>query len=94
MASQDVRLFAFLLRNNLFFAGWDRIAIETLDFVVDNGGVWHLWGHSWEINNHNDWGRLEGVLRRISMLPKEVRRMNNSQLMRIWDDKRRQDELK
>lgn len=94
MASQDVRLFVFLLRNNLFFEGWDRIAIETLDFVIDNGGVWHLWGHSWEINNHNDWGRLEGVLRRISMLPKEVIRMNNSQLMRVWDDKRRQDELK
>lgn len=87
--SLDVKLFMFLLRNNLFFESWDEIAIKTLDFVIDNGGVWHLCGHSWEIDNHNDWGRLEGVLRRISALPERVTRVNNSQLIRIWDDKRR-----
>jgi peptidoglycan/xylan/chitin deacetylase (PgdA/CDA1 family) len=89
MASLDVRLFGFLLRNNLFFESWDRIAIATLDFVVDNGGVWHLWGHSWEIDSHDDWGKLEELLRRISALPERVTRVNNSQLIRILDDKRR-----
>ncbi len=94
LESLDVRLFMFLLRNNLFFESWDVIAIKTLDFVVDNGGVWHLWGHSWEIDNHDDWGRLEGVLRRISALPERVTRVNNSQLIRMWDGGRRQAELK
>lgn len=88
LASQDLRLFFFMLKNNLFSKGWDRIAIETLDFIIENGGVWHLWGHSWEIDSNSDWGRLEEVLRRIGALSKEVRKVNNSQLLRICADKR------
>ena len=88
MTSRDLRLFGFMLRSNLFFKGWDRIALETLDFVVKNGGVWHLWGHSWEIDSNNDWGRLEEVLREIRALSKEARKMDNSQLIRICTGER------
>jgi len=88
LTSGDLRLFFFMLSNNLFFKGWDRIALETLDFVVKNGGVWHLWGHSWEIDSNNDWGRLEEVLREIRALSKEARKMDNSQLIRICTGER------
>ena len=88
IASRDLRLFGFMLRSNLFFKGWDCIAMGTLDFVIENGGVWHLWGHSWEIDSNNDWGRLEKVLRKISALSKEATRVNNSQLLRICTDER------
>jgi len=81
-ASLDPSLFYFMLKNKLFSAGWDRIATETLDFVIRNGGVWHLWGHSWEIDDNNDWRRLKKVLLKISMLPQEVERVSNSQLIR------------
>lgn len=87
LASQDLRLFFFMLKSNLFSKGWDRIAIETLDFIIENGGVWHLWGHSWEIDSNNDWGRLEEVLRRIGALSKEARKVNNSQLIKICAEK-------
>ncbi len=86
MASRDLRLFEFMLRSNLFFKRWDRIAIETLDFVIKNGGVWHLWGHSWEIDSNNDWGRLEEVLRRVGTLSKQAIKVNNSQLLRMYID--------
>lgn len=88
VASRDPVLFSFMVRNNLFFKGWHRLAIETLDFVMKNGGVWHLWGHSWEIDENSDWGRLEEVLRVISALPNDARRVNNSQLVRICVDSR------
>ena len=87
LASRDLRLFGFMLRSNLFFKGWDRIALETLDFVIKNGGIWHLWGHSWEIDSNNDWGRLEGVLRRVDALSKQVLKVDNSQLLRMYTEK-------
>ncbi len=57
MVSQDLKLFRFMLKHDFFLKDWDRIAIETLDFIIKNGGVWHFWGHSWEIDDNNDWGR-------------------------------------
>ena len=87
VASQDCGLFCFMLRNNLLLNFWDRVAIETLDFVVDNGGIWHLWGHSWEVDENNDWVRLERVFCRVGELSTEARKMNNSQLLRMNIDK-------
>ncbi|MEA3253703.1 MAG: hypothetical protein U9Q17_02000 [Chloroflexota bacterium] len=80
---QDLEFLHFIVRNSLLFKSWDIAAVESLDFIARNGGIWHLWGHSWEINEHNDWSRLEDVLGRISALPKGVRKMNNEQLMRM-----------
>lgn len=86
--SLDPGLFLFMLKNNLFTKSWDRIATETLNFVLNNGGVWHLWGHSWEIDDNNDWGKLEEVLHQIKALPKEALKVNNSQLIRMCANNR------
>ena len=88
IASRDLSLAYFMLRNNLFFKSWDQVAIKTLDFVVSNGGIWHLWGHSWEIVDNNDWARLEKVLQQICRLSKKTERTTNSQLIRICADKK------
>ena len=32
------------------FWNWDRIAITMFDQALVSGGVYHLWGHSWEID--------------------------------------------
>lgn len=83
VTSLDLSLFCFMLKNSLFFKGWDRIATETFDFVIKNGGIWHLWGHSWEIEDNNEWGRLEEVLHKISTLSQEALKVDNSQLIKI-----------
>jgi len=87
ITSFDSGLFSFLLRKNLFFESWDRIALETLDFVIQNGGVWHLWGHSWEIEDHEQWEKLTNVLRGINSLPDNILKVNNSRLIEIFRDK-------
>jgi peptidoglycan-N-acetylglucosamine deacetylase len=51
------------------FWNWDLLAMTVFDQVVATGGVFHLWGHSWEIDANNDWDRLEGVLSYISRRP-------------------------
>jgi peptidoglycan/xylan/chitin deacetylase (PgdA/CDA1 family) len=34
---------------------WGQCARLLFDFVKENGGVWHLWGHSWEIDRNSEW---------------------------------------
>ena len=47
------------------FMPWDYLAIQMFNKVHNEGGVFHLWGHSWEIDKHNDWQRLTRVLEHI-----------------------------
>jgi hypothetical protein len=49
---------------------WDALAKVMFDEVTEGGGIYHIWGHSWEIDQHDDWERLENVFRYISANPK------------------------
>jgi peptidoglycan/xylan/chitin deacetylase (PgdA/CDA1 family) len=46
--------------------GWKQRAMDMFDHVVRQGGIFHLWGHSWVIENEGKWQQLEEVLRYIS----------------------------
>jgi peptidoglycan-N-acetylglucosamine deacetylase len=48
------------------FWNWDVFAMTIFDRVMTTGGVFHLWGHSWEIEDNADWSRLERVFSYIS----------------------------
>jgi len=84
IASQDFGLFSFILRKNLLINSWDKVAIKTLDFVVDDGGIWHLWGHSWSIEDNNNWAKLERLLREVSVLSEKALKVSNSQLLKMY----------
>lgn len=45
---------------------WSNLAIELFDFCRQNMGIFHLWGHSWEIDQQNDWKKLERVFSYIA----------------------------
>ncbi len=47
------------------YLNWDKLAIALFDKVLVGGGIFHLWGHSWEIDKNKDWGRLEQVFKYI-----------------------------
>lgn len=49
---------------------WDTLAKAMFDQVVKEGGIYHIWGHSWEIDEHGGWERLENLFRYISGNPK------------------------
>jgi len=63
----------------LRYAEWDALACAMFDRVIREGGIYHLWGHSWEIDKHSDWERLERVLRYISAHP-QVKYVTNGEL--------------
>jgi len=48
---------------------WDALAISLFDRTLVTGGVFHLWGHSWEVDARDDWGRLESVLAHVGGRP-------------------------
>lgn len=45
---------------------WELLAISLFDRVCKTGGIFHLWGHSWEIEKYNGWQKLENVLSYIA----------------------------
>lgn len=48
------------------YFNWSRLAQATFDYALKNGGIWHLWGHSWELEQYGMWGELESILRYVS----------------------------
>jgi peptidoglycan/xylan/chitin deacetylase (PgdA/CDA1 family) len=49
-----------------YYHQWDALALAMFDRVLQSGGVFHLWGHSWEIEKFHHWHRLEKLLRYLS----------------------------
>jgi peptidoglycan/xylan/chitin deacetylase (PgdA/CDA1 family) len=54
------------LRNSM---GWVDLAMDLFDSVLEQGGVWHLYGHSWEIGDLKLWEGLRVVLEYVSKRP-------------------------
>lgn len=50
------RKFGIPLMNNL---SWSMLAKAAFDIFLKRGGIFHLWGHSWEIEKYNMWSDLE-----------------------------------
>lgn len=46
--------------------GWEAQAKRSFDQFLKKGGIWHLWGHSWEIEKFGMWDSLERVFEYIS----------------------------
>ena len=58
-----------------------RLSALMVDHVLRNGGVLHIWGHSWEIEQLNLWSALEDVLRMIAERRTGFTPLTNSQVV-------------
>ena len=43
-------------------ASWVELGKALFDLVLCEGGVWHLYGHSWEIEEKGLWDELKEML--------------------------------
>ena len=59
---------------------WSAAALLLADHCKQSGGVFHLWGHSWEIDRHEQWQRLESVFRYLKQLAAGMPSVTNGQL--------------
>lgn len=41
---------------------WVQLGRRLFDFALEHGGIWHLYGHSWEIEEFDLWNGLTNLL--------------------------------
>lgn len=59
---------------------WVKLSCDFFNRVLITGGVWHLWGHSWEIEEHHLWDDLRVVLDTVAHR-EEVSYLTNSEVI-------------
>ncbi len=73
LLSRDASYMLFFFRHQLWDRNWYDYSLANLDYAMSAGGIWHLWGHSFEIDEQNEWERLEKVFAKVQTLQSEGR---------------------
>ena len=61
---------------------WVELGKRLFDSVLQNGGIWHLYGHSWEIEERGLWEDLGKILDYVCKR-KDVIYVSNGELLRF-----------
>jgi hypothetical protein len=59
---------------------WPRLVRSLLPLALRRGGVFHLWGHSWELEKTGLWRELEEVLQFMSQFTSRAPALTNSEV--------------
>ncbi len=59
---------------------WTALSRAMLKRALSGGGVFHLWGHSWELESEGQWKRLEDVLRLLGEVNRQAVCLTNGQV--------------
>ena len=62
---------------------WSKLARSLLGLTLKRGGVFHLWGHSWELQEAGQWQRLEEVLKFASQFTSRAPALTNAQVCQV-----------
>lgn len=65
-------------------SGWVELGKMLFDDALKSGGMWHLYGHSWEIDQLNLWRPVQELLTYVSGRP-EVRYLTNGEVIAAWN---------
>jgi peptidoglycan/xylan/chitin deacetylase (PgdA/CDA1 family) len=65
---------------------WLELAKRLFDSVSEQGGIWHLYGHSWELDKLGLWEDLEEVLDYVSRR-RGVTYLTNGELLHVLSAK-------
>jgi hypothetical protein len=60
--------------------GWVPTTVSLLAHAAQTGGVFHLWGHSWEIEETNQWKELDEVFACMASYRKNAICLTNAEL--------------
>ena len=75
------KFFLPIVQNSLFYKGnknFPELAEKLLSRILNTGGVFHLWGHSWEIEKFGLWKELEVVFKMLAF-NNEIAYLNNTE---------------
>ena len=68
------------LKVAMYGGDWVALAKDLLARTIARGGVFHLWGHSWEIDEQNQWRQLEEVLALLGSCKTNAKSVTNGEL--------------
>lgn len=74
-----------IVQNCFFYKGnksFSKLAESIMDTIMITGGVFHLWGHSWEIEEYGLWKELEMLLKIISF-NQQIKYLNNTEYWKV-----------
>lgn len=71
-------LWRFVVRGRM--TDWPELARYLMRRALDDGGVFHLWGHSWELGNVDQWARLDEVLQAMAEIAASAPSLENGEL--------------
>jgi len=80
------QIFYFMSKINIHQLRLTKIAELYLERVIENGGIFHVWGHSWEIEQYGLWTELEDIFKMLYKIPNATY-LTNSQLADINGEK-------
>jgi len=66
---------------------WVELGKHLFDSVLKHGGVWHLYGHSWEIDELGLWQQLKDLFDYVHNKP-AVQYLTNSEVLFLTDNHR------
>ena len=67
------------------YFSWLNLAKNLFDYALKKGEIFHLWGHSWEIEKNNQWKDLEQFFKHIAGRV-DVKYLNNSQTIEALNE--------
>jgi len=59
--SRLIRSFPSVATKPLLIKNWNKLGKEIFDFLIEQGGVFHIFGHAWQIDDIDGWKRLEDL---------------------------------
>jgi len=82
---KDIFRFLRMKRGNplalRYLTDWGYLARQTFFEARRRGGVFHLWGHSWEVDRFDQWAQLDAFFRFLSQ-QEDVVFVTNGELLR------------
>lgn len=67
---------------------WQLLARRLLQRTLRVGGVFHLWGHSWELDQAGLWSRLDDVFKLLADARDQAPCLTNGQLCQLGSEER------
>jgi hypothetical protein len=77
-----------VIKNQLFYKenkNFRKLTENILNRILSTGGVFHLWGHSWEIEQFGLWDELEMVFK-ILAFQDNISYLNNTECWKLLTD--------
>ena len=87
------KFFVPIVKDLFFYKGnknFRKLVEIVMNRIMASGGVFHLWGHSWEIERYGLWSELEIVLKMLAF-HQEISYLNNTECWKVLTNKNSSD---